>query len=375
MHHDNCECQKFLRGGLEAMQNGEWKKAKMHYEKALAVHEDSCPAWGNLAHCYLELGDEEKALECCDKALSYDPYYKHALVNKGGILARRKEFQEAVNCFSKALQSDPTFEIAKLNLQRALAEMGCTQEPLALKVVSRNGRYCLEAGDELLTTPQGHIIDATSPELLEAIISDIAGQGQVIVENGVLLSPRCTGTYAFASTAIDFFADGNPLDIAEWLSDDPVFSPTAGHPIVAMSQRQPKVELLLKERNLTLKVREQYGSHEWGKVVSFLQGVVNDLTAGQKSVLVNLAWPNGGQFVVTIMYLTGRYSEREWAEAIFSRSDDVDMIIGERNIGQFISVPDELGDDERQNEYESLIEGIMENILIAKRYLEITKGQ
>lgn len=137
------------------MQKAKWEKAKKNYEKALAVHGENATAWANLGLCDDQLGDQAKALECYDKTLEYNPWHKHALVNKGFMLAKKKRFKEALKCFEEAIQADPDFQVASDNRQRVLQEMkqegGDVMIQLKdLKLINNSGKYCLKAGKDLV---------------------------------------------------------------------------------------------------------------------------------------------------------------------------------------------------------------------------------
>ncbi|MBU1086174.1 MAG: tetratricopeptide repeat protein [Candidatus Omnitrophica bacterium] len=379
MHDEHCGCEKHLKEGLVFLQSENWEKAKVCYEKALAIHEDNAVAWGNLGICFNNLDDDKRALECYNKALDYNPYHKHALVNKGSLLAKKKQLAEAIKCFQKALQADYQFETARDNLKKAIAELGVGQEspPDPWKIINESGKYFLKAKGELLRTPNGNIIEAKSPELLEAIISDLSDQGEIVIDQGILLSPRCISAYVLASSEIEFADNQEDLitSLPNWLKSDPMFLPTAGHSIVSIYQeeRRAKVKAFFKERNILFKLIEQYNDSEWEKVVSVFQKIAANFTPSQKSALVNMAWPNDKQFVATIIYLLGLCDEREWAEMVFSRTADACRIIGEQPVGWMMSVVDESSDEEIQETINSMINDLEAEAKIVKRYLEISK--
>ncbi len=74
------------------------------------------------------------------------------------------------------------------------------------------------------------------------------------------------------------------------------------------------------------------------------------------------------------MYLLGGCDEREWAMVIFSRSEDFCRITGDEPVGWDMSVPDNLSEEEREELIESLLKGYEETCLVAKRYLEVSRG-
>jgi len=372
MHNDSCGCEKYLKEGLAFLQDEKWEDAKKTYEKALKIHEDNSVAWGNLGFAYDRLGNEEKSVACYNKALEYNPANKHVLVNKGAYLAKKKKLVEAIKCFGKALQTDPQFQLAHDNHCKACGELARERADkcIELKIVKKKSKYYLADGKDMLKTPTGNVIEANSPVLLEAIISDILDQGKIIVENGVLIQPRCLSTYVLASSAIDFNDNWESFvdNLRSWLEEDPIFLPASAHPIIMLYQQQPKVELFFSKNNLAFKVRDQYNNQEWQDVITFLQGVVSKLTTYQKSAIANLAWTKGKQFVSTIMFVTGRFSESEWAKAIFSRRDDVCMIVGDVPMGGMFSMPDNSSEEKMQE----ILNALEEEAFIVKRFLDIT---
>jgi len=376
MHDDHCGCEKHLRDAIEFLQDENWEKAKICYGKALECHEDNPIAWANLGVCYDSLNDEDTALKCYNKALVYNPKHKHALVNKGGVLARKGLLVEAMGCFRRALQVDPQFETAHINLQKAINELEGKKgtQSTQLKIVHNGEVYRLKAGDEFLRTPKGTVIETRTPDLLEAIISDLSGQDEIVVEDGILEHPRCISAYVLASTAIDFpDIDGFLGSLPGWLESDIVFSPTSGHLVVLQYQedQQSEVRALFHENDIPLRLLDEYDDEEWEEVVAVFMNIVSGFSIHQVSALVNLAWPNGKQFITTIAYLLGRYNEAGWAEAIFSRTRDVCRIIGDEPLGEIGSVSDGLSDEERQETIEAIIQAIENEAHIVKRYLEI----
>lgn len=251
-----------------------------------------------------------------------------------------------------------------------------TMRAKELELISKDDKYYLKAGKDLLKTPNGNVIESKSKTLLENIIADFEGQKDLVVENGIILEPRILSAYVLASSKRDFMDEGDNLEqFPAWLAADPVFESTAGHPKVAVFQEEQRqvVRDFLEEQGLPFKEWDKMTNQERGEVFRVFYKAAFDLTAAQKSALVNLSWPNSGQFVMTIMFLLGRCNEKEWARAIFSRTPDVCRIVGEIPMGAFLSAPDDLTDEDREQEIESMLKGYEEECLIAKRYLEATR--
>jgi tetratricopeptide (TPR) repeat protein len=369
-HAVNCKCEKYLEQGFKAIQEERWADAEKTYKKALNVHIDNPTAWGNIGLAYYELGDFEKAMHSFNESLKYNPKNKHALVSKGSLLARQGKLKEAIIFFNKSLQVDPNFQTALSNLNKANRELDQRQKnkDVDLIIIKKGEKYYLSYQNELLRTPGGNIISRNSPELLEAIQSDLSGQGKLIIENGILLQPRCLSAYVLISSTIDFkgdwssFTDSFPTYLHSY---DPIFSSIAEHPIIAMYQRQPKIEEFFKENNLVLKKQYQYEKAEWENLINFFMDLFEDFTIYQKSALANLAWPNEKNFVSTIMFLTGRYDKHEWAKAVFSSTSHVYLLIGETSTGKPVKYSEEC--------MIGLIGALEEDASIVQQFLEITK--
>jgi tetratricopeptide (TPR) repeat protein len=54
------------------------------------------------------LGKNDEALECSNKALELDPNNAWALINKAAALNGLKRYDEALECSNKALELDPS---------------------------------------------------------------------------------------------------------------------------------------------------------------------------------------------------------------------------------------------------------------------------
>ena len=247
-----------------------------------------------------------------------------------------------------------------------------------LKIKQDNNKYIIDVRGDLLRTPGGFVIESATPTLMERIIADFEGQGELFIQNGVIMKPRVLSAYLLASTKRDFMDDGNNLsdELPEWLSSDPIFQPTAGHPLVEIYQieAQSKIASFLQEHDLKIQPWDYYDDEDQIKLIDVIQDAISNFTPSQLSALINLSCPCGGHFVNSTIYLLDLCDEREWATVIFSRTPDVCRIVGEVPTGSFFSLRDDSPEEERQTVIAALINGYEDDCLLVRRYLEATKN-
>ena len=75
----------FLRG-FEALHAKRFQEAVELFSQVLATDKGHVQSYGNLGLAYAGLGNNEKALEHLDKALTLEPGYEPAIVNKASVL-------------------------------------------------------------------------------------------------------------------------------------------------------------------------------------------------------------------------------------------------------------------------------------------------
>jgi len=73
----------------------------------------------------------ELALKCFNEVLKISPQHKHALSNKGMVLAQKKKYPEALRCFEAAIAVDSYFAGAWYNMALAMQCMGLNKEAMA----------------------------------------------------------------------------------------------------------------------------------------------------------------------------------------------------------------------------------------------------
>ena len=96
-----------LERANQAMAEQNWKKAKEHIDKALALYPNYPTAYNNLGVLYAktnDLNNEEQALK---KAISLDDRFGPALLNLGKLDIRQKDFPDAETLLLKEVAVDP----------------------------------------------------------------------------------------------------------------------------------------------------------------------------------------------------------------------------------------------------------------------------
>jgi tetratricopeptide (TPR) repeat protein len=64
-------------------------------------------AWSEKGLSLHNLGNNEEAIECYNKALEIDPNYAKVWNDKGAILTDLAKHEEAIECFDKSLELNP----------------------------------------------------------------------------------------------------------------------------------------------------------------------------------------------------------------------------------------------------------------------------
>lgn len=102
------KARKELDKANEAMALQNYKKAKEHLDKSLALYPKYATAYNNLGVLYAKTNDlpnEEAALK---QAVSLDDHFAPALLNYGKLCLRQKNFPQAEALLQNAVSVDPT---------------------------------------------------------------------------------------------------------------------------------------------------------------------------------------------------------------------------------------------------------------------------
>lgn len=79
------EAQELFEKSYDKMVEKKWEIAKNGFIQVLKIIPNHTQSLGNLGLCYGYLGEKKKALKTLEKALSIDPYYEPAIINKRAI--------------------------------------------------------------------------------------------------------------------------------------------------------------------------------------------------------------------------------------------------------------------------------------------------
>ncbi len=116
------------RLGLLAMQIGRLDDAIECIQKAISYQPRDGAYHNNLAVCYQRKGDNAKALECFQEAVRVSPRWAEGRVNLGITLANQGRLPEAVEHYREAVELDSKSAPAHNNLAIALTRLGQLDE-------------------------------------------------------------------------------------------------------------------------------------------------------------------------------------------------------------------------------------------------------
>jgi tetratricopeptide (TPR) repeat protein len=132
----------FLKGNWH-LNNGENEKALELFDWALTLQPNFDAAWNNKGLALHHLGKYEEALKCYDKAIELNPTDDCSSNNKGNALDALGKYEEALKCYDKAIELSPTDERLWTNKANTLDNLGKYEEALkyADKAIELNPRY------------------------------------------------------------------------------------------------------------------------------------------------------------------------------------------------------------------------------------------
>jgi len=129
----------FRSEGIRYMNQKNYGKAVVQFNKALVVKQDSSKVHNLLGIAYFQQQEYKKAEEQFKKALKITPSYAKAYNNLGSAYFMLRELDKAKKMFKKALSLSPELVSAHFSLGTLLVAQGKTDE----------GFSCLSKGIEL----------------------------------------------------------------------------------------------------------------------------------------------------------------------------------------------------------------------------------
>ena len=114
---------------------GQKEKNSIRYEEAIKAYskaieiksQDSAlyaAAWNGKGTAFNALGEYNKSIQACDKAIEIDPKHVKAWLNKGNALNALGKYDEAIQAYDKAIEIDPNDANAWNNKGVALKSLG-----------------------------------------------------------------------------------------------------------------------------------------------------------------------------------------------------------------------------------------------------------
>lgn len=110
---------------------GKSEEARAGYIRILRQHGQFLPAATALARHYLAAGQLDAAAGFLEQALAINPYHRDSLLDLGGVMMRRQQWDRAGEMFRRILDIDPTDQPAMLNLGAALSRSGRDAEAIS----------------------------------------------------------------------------------------------------------------------------------------------------------------------------------------------------------------------------------------------------
>lgn len=93
--------------------NESYEMALIYLDKALEIEPKKAYIWNRKGQCLSEMGKYEEAIQCFEKACTYelgkDYFY---LCNKGRALTSLSQYEEAIKCYNQVLENETTYHRA-----------------------------------------------------------------------------------------------------------------------------------------------------------------------------------------------------------------------------------------------------------------------
>lgn len=117
--------------GISLTNLGKNQEALACYERAIEIDPRYTIAWHNKGATLQKLGKNHEAIACYDKALEINPYYAIAWSNKGRILGELGKYEDAIACCKRAIELQPYCGGLFYNMGTILRSFGKHQDAIA----------------------------------------------------------------------------------------------------------------------------------------------------------------------------------------------------------------------------------------------------
>lgn len=137
---------EYFERGYAAQMQGDLKEAILLYSRSLEVY-PTAEAYTFLGWTYSFLGDYDRAIQNCQKAIEVDPDFGNPYNDIGAYLIEKGQVEEAIPYFQKALVAPryesycfPHYNLGRVYEMQGLLNMAREQYEKALE---KNPRYTL----------------------------------------------------------------------------------------------------------------------------------------------------------------------------------------------------------------------------------------
>jgi tetratricopeptide (TPR) repeat protein len=138
--HKTLKINAFYNMGLAYSNKGDNDKAIECYQKAIEIKPDKHEAFNNMGSAYDDKGDKDKAIKCYQKAIDIKPDFHEAFYNMGLAYSNKGDKDKAIECYQKAIEIKPDSHDAFYSMGNAYSAKGdkdkaieCYQKAIEIK--------------------------------------------------------------------------------------------------------------------------------------------------------------------------------------------------------------------------------------------------
>jgi len=129
--HDQVEKRVKVRLKVNEIDGENFTGRLDYFNKILSKDKQNVDAWVGKGEALYNLGQDERAIQCFDKANKYNPDFEEAWYFKGLSMTELSRLEDAIDCFDRAIQLYPEYKEAWLSSSIALNKRGENKKALA----------------------------------------------------------------------------------------------------------------------------------------------------------------------------------------------------------------------------------------------------